>query len=344
MTGSITDLQAKTANVSLGLGAEISHVDITERIPEQWGEIIEAEADKERIFRGLCRVFTDLVGKAGDTLKIPKRAILNYDLYGPTELAELTAIAPNVELTYRTIPVTPIEVGIGARITKQAIAEAMVSLIDDALSEMGRAVAQKEDLDIVTAATVTTVGEEVYFIEANQTGAPYVSGLWTVAQAGAKTLNVWQVAQTNLIANDVLDLGVISQAKNVIMAKNGFRADAIIIHPEQQAELMNNEQFLEASKAGDSRMFRNGEIGSIFGLSVFMSMNLPKLKCAADGLTAGYQAILIDSKAALALVIKRPVTIESKYEPGERMHYIFITSMYKAKRVNDGGIVVVNTT
>ena len=127
------------------------------------------------------------------------------------------------------------------------------------------------------------------------------------------------------------------------MAKNGFRANALIIHPEHQATLMRNSQFLEAAKAGDNRMFRNGEIGSIFGLSIFMSMNLPKLKCAADGNTEGFQAILLDSNAALALVIKRPVTIESKYEPGERMHYIFITSMYKAKRVNDGAVIAINT-
>lgn len=344
MTGSIEELQAKTEKIGLAAGDEISHVDITERIPEKWASIIESEAKKERIFRPLCRVFTDLVTQAGDTLKIPKKAVLDYATYGPKVMSsDLEEIQPNVEVTYETIPVTPVEVAIGARITKQAIAEAMVSIIDDALSEMGWAVAQKEDLDIVAAITATTADQEVTYIEANKDGAPYTTGKWTVAQAGALTANVWQASQTNLASGDIIDLGVVARAKNVVMAKAGFSGDALIIHPEQQADFMTNTQFLETAKAGDSNAFRKGLIGSIFGLNVYVSQNLPKLKCGADGTTEGFQAILLDTRRAVALVIKRPVTIETKYEPGERMHYIFITSMYKAKRTNDGAVVLINT-
>lgn len=344
MTGTLNDLQDKTADVALALGDEISHVDITERIPEVWASIIEAEADKIRVIRGLSRVFTDLLNHPGDTLKIPKRAIMDYDLYGPKDISsDLEAIDPNVELTYRTIPVTPTEVGIGARITKQAIDEAMVSVINDALTEMARGVAQKEDLDGIAAIVATTATEEITYVEANQDSDIYASGKWTVAKAGACTAGVWQAAQTNLTAGDILDLGVITEAQDVIFPNAGFTADTLIIHPKQSADLKRNPQFLDASKAGENTLLKTGQIGTFFGLRVFVSRNLPKLKCAADGNTVGYQAILMDSTAALALVIKRTVTVETKYEPGERMHYIFITSMYKFKRVNDGAVVVINT-
>jgi hypothetical protein len=351
MTGTIDELQSKTNEIALALGDEVSHADIGERIPEVWAATIEAEADRVRIIRQFSRVFTDLLGKPGDTLKIPKRAIIDYNLYPPTDISnDLTAIVPNVELTYRTVIVTPTEVGIGARITKQAIDEAMVSIINDALLEMARGVAQKEDIDGIIAITALDADpvHQVTYVEANQSSTTYVSGKWAAAVAGALSTGVlggtWSGHQANLTDGDIIDLGVISEAQDVILPTQGFTADTIIMHPKQIADLKRNPQFLEASRAGDNSVFKTGLVGNFFGLNVYISRNLPKLECAADGLTPGYQAIMLDSTAALALVIKRAVTVETKYEPAERMHYIFITSMYKFKRVNDGAVVLINTT
>jgi hypothetical protein len=351
MTGTIEELQNKTNEIALAAGDEISHGDIGERIPEVWAATIEAEADKVRIFRQFSRVFTDLLGKPGDTLKIPKRAIINYDLYPVNDIAnDLTPIVPNVELTYKTISVVPTEVGIGARITKQAIDEAMVSIINDALLEMARGVAQKEDIDAVVALTAldADVAHQITYVEANSASNTYVSGKWAVGVAGALSnamvAGTWSGHQANLTDGDIIDLGVVTEAQDVILPNQGFTADTLVLHPKQMADFKRNPQFLEAAKAGDNSVFKSGLVGNFFGLNVYVSRNLPKLECAADGLTPGYQAIMLDSTAALALVLKRSVTVETKYEPAERMHYIFITSMYKFKRVNDGAVVLINTT
>jgi len=354
MTETIEDLMSKTASVSLAAGDEISHADITARIPEVWSSIIESEADKLRVFRTFCKVNTDILGKPGDTVKIPKHAVLDYDVYGPIDAAELTPLAPNAELTYDTITVVPTEVAISGAITKQAIDEAMVSIIDDLLFEMGKAVAQREDLDIIKAAVATTVGEEITFVEANADSDVYVSGAWDAAKAGtiaaATTTTgrpkrlLWSANQTNLAAGDVLDLGVITEAQDVLMEEAGYSADVLVIQPKQFADLKRNPQFLDASKAGDNSVLKTGQVGNFFGLNVFRSQNLPLLKCAADGSVRGYQALLIDTARALTLVLKRAVTVETEYKPADRKHYVYITAMYKATRLNDGAIIAINTT
>jgi hypothetical protein len=80
MTGNLEDLMTQTASVELATGDEISHADVTARIPERWAAIIESEADKARVMRNLCKVNTDLLNRPGDTIKIPKHAVLDYDL------------------------------------------------------------------------------------------------------------------------------------------------------------------------------------------------------------------------------------------------------------------------
>lgn len=358
MSGTLAELQRLTERIGLTAGDVnvISHDDIGERIPEVWASLIESEADRIRIIRNLSRVFTDLVNHPGDTLKLPQRTLIDYTKYFPLTYTDTDVILTNVELDYKTIPVTPVEVGLAGKITKQAIDEAMVSLINDALIEMARSVAQKEDLDGIVELTRPIAGSgttnAVTFIEAHAAGNPYVSGAWNGDKAGTMPMvnagtavwsGTWSLAQANITADDIINLGVISQAQDVIMVNNGFVGDTLILHPKQMADLKVSPQFIQAMMAGDNRVFKTGEVGNFFGLSVYVSRNMPRLSCTANGSVPGYQAALIDSSAALALVIKRLITVETDYRPAERCHYIFITTMYKFQRVNAGAVVLINT-
>ena len=128
MTGSIEELQ----RMELAAGDEISHADITnKRIPEVWAAEIEARAEIERVFKKYCKVNNDLVGRAGDTIKIPRRAYVDLTTYYAEAQSELVAMTQNFELELETITLTPTEMGISGRITKQAIDEAMISLVND---------------------------------------------------------------------------------------------------------------------------------------------------------------------------------------------------------------------
>jgi hypothetical protein len=219
---------------------------------------------------------------------------------------------------------------------------------------MSRAMAQREDLDGIAEAVATAgaAADQITYIEANADSDVYASGKWTAGQAGsleasvpqARTLDRWSLAQANLGASDIMDLGVITEAQDVIFPTQRFNADAIIMHPKQMADLKRSPQFLDASKAGPGfSVLKTGQVGSFFGLNVYVSPNLKILKCQVAGGTKGYQAIMMDTSAALALVIKRTVTVETEYKPADRKHYIYITAVYKFKRMNAGAIVVINT-
>jgi hypothetical protein len=327
---SIEELQETT----MAAGDEISSADITARIPEVWGAQIEAKAEPKRIFRGLIRINTDLVGRPGDAVKMPRRGFIDFDTYAAADVADdLTEISPNVELTYETVTFTPTESAMAAAIAKEAIEEAMVSLIDDALNEMAIGVASKEDQDIVTALALPQIADLTY-IEANTGATTFVTGAWDAAQAVA--------TQTNVVAADVLDLSVIVEASEVVMETQGFSADTIIIHPRQKASLLRDDNFLKAadSPTGTAATAK-GVIGTLFGLRVVSSQRVPTI--TISGGATGYQAMVLDSTAAGGLAIKRPVTVETEYLPAKRMHYIYVTTMYQAKRLNAGAVVLINT-
>ncbi|MCK5608777.1 phage major capsid protein [Candidatus Pacearchaeota archaeon] len=327
---SIEELQEAT----MAAGDEVSSSDITERIPEQWAATIEAKAEPKRIFRSLVRINTDLVGKPGDTIKMPRRGFIDFDTYAAADVAsDLTEITPNVELSYETVSFTPTESAMATAITKEAIDEAMVSLIDDAMTNMAIGIAAKEDQDIATSLALPQAADLTY-IEAETGAATFTTGNWDAAQAAAE--------QSNIGASDVLDLSVIVEASEVVMETQGFNADTIVIHPRQKASLLRDDNFLKAADSPTgTQAVKNGIIGTLFGLTVVSSQRVPTI--TISGGASGYQAMVLDSTAAGGLAIKRPVTVETEYLPGKRKHYIYVTTMLQAKRLNPGAVVLVNT-
>ena len=327
---SIEELQEAT----MAAGDEVSSADITARIPEVWGETIEAKAEPKRIFRDLIRVNTDLVGKPGDTVKMPRRGFIDFDTYAAAAVADdLTEISPNVELSYETVSFTPTESAMATAITKEAIDEAMVSLLDDAMTNMAIGIAAKEDQDISTALALPQAADLTY-IEANTGATTFITGAWDAAQAAA--------TQTNVVAADVLDLSVIVEASEVVMETQGFSADTIVIHPRQKASLLRDDNFLKAADSPTgAEAVKNGVIGTLFGLKVVSSQRVPTI--TISGGATGYQAMVLDSTAAGGLAVKRPVTVETEYLPAKRMHYIYVTTMIQAKRLNPGAVVLINT-
>jgi hypothetical protein len=329
MTGSIEELQ----RMELAAGDEISHADITARIPEVWAAQIEARAEIERVFAKYCKINTDLVGRAGDTIKIPRRAYVDLNTYHAEAQSELVSMTQNFELELETVTLTPTEMGISGRISKQAIDEAMISLVNDTQAGLALAMADKQDQDILTALMATAVSGGPKYVNAKKDATTFTSGDYTTAFAGA--------AITGVTAADVLDLSVIVEASEVIMPSNGFKADTLFIHPRQKASLLRSEDFINAARAGATSARSNASVANVWGLEVVSSRRVPTH--AISGSVTGYQAILIDSKNAVALAYKRPITVETEYKPAERMYYFYVTSMYQAKRLNDGAVVIINS-
>lgn len=331
---SIEDLKEMTMEA----GDEISHDDAEYRIPEVWGAEIEQKASIERVLRNFVRVNTDLVGRPGDTVKLPRKTYSDMDTYTAAATGgDVTTITPNFELVMDLVTIEPVEIALATAVTKQVIDEAMNSVLDEARQNMAETIADKEDQDILAAIVAPTVDanttDALTYVEAKANSTTFVSGAWNVTQAGLE--------QSNITSADVIDLSVIVEASEVIMNERGFTGDVLFIHPRQKASLLRDDNFIDAAKNGSTGARQKGVIGEIFGLEVVTTRRVPTI--TISGAATGYQAILMDKSAATVLAIKRPVTIETEYKPAERKHYIYFTQMYKASRVNNGAVVLINT-
>ncbi|MDD4247500.1 MAG: phage major capsid protein [Methanosarcina sp.] len=331
---SIEDLKEMT----MAAGDEISHDDAVNRIPEVWGAEIENKAQIERILRNFVRVNTDLVGRPGDTIKLPRKSYSDMTTYAATATGgDVTTITPNFELIMDLVTIEPVEVALATAVTKQVIDEAMNSVLDEARQNMAETIADKEDQDILAALIApeanTGVTDHIKYVEAKKDAVVFESGNWTLAQS--------VLEQSNITSTDVLDLSVIVEASEVIMNENGFMGDVLFIHPRQKASLLRDDNFIDAARNGSTMARAKGVIGEIFGLQVVTTRRVPTI--TISGSATGYQAILVDQSAAAVLAIKRPVTIETEYKPAERKHYLYFTQMYKAQRVNPGAVVLINT-
>jgi len=331
---SIEDLKEMT----MAAGDEISHDDAEYRIPEVWGAEIEQKASIERVLRNFVRVNTDLVGRPGDTVKLPRKTYNDMDTYAAGATGgDLATITPKFELVMDLVTIEPVEIALATAVTKQVIDEAMNSVLDEARQNMAETIADKEDQDILAAIVAPTADanttDALTYVEAKANSTTFVSGAWNVTKAADD--------QSNICSSDVLDLSVIVEASEVIMNERGFTGDVLFIHPRQKASLLRDDNFIDAAKNGSTGARQKGVIGEIFGLEVVTTRRVPTI--TISGAATGYQAILMDKSAATVLAIKRPVTIETEYKPAERKHYIYFTQMYKASRVNNGAVVLINT-
>lgn len=332
---SIEDLKEMTMAAG-DAGSEISSADAVNNTPEVWGAEIEQKASIERVLRNFVRVNTDLVNRPGDTVKLPRKTYSDMDKYAASATGgDLATITPNFELVMDLVTIEPVEIALATAVTKQVIDEAMNSVLDEARQNMAETIADKEDQDILAAIVATSESETdpLTYVEAKKDAVTFVSGDWNADQATAE--------QSNITSSDVLDLSVIVEASEVIMNERGFTGDVLFIHPRQKASLLRDDNFIDAAKNGSTGARQKGVIGEIFGLEVVTTRRVPTITISGSG--TGYQAILMDKSAATVLAIKRPVTIETEYKPAERKHYIYFTQMYKAVRVNNGAVVLINT-
>jgi len=282
--------------------ADTTTTEVDAVIPEIWSDEVEAAAQARRVARNFVKVNEDLKNGPGDIVHIPKTGKINA-----VALTEGTDITPTA-LEYSTLDLTPAPVGAGVRVTREAVEEARLDILRDATEQLGEALAQKEDQDILEAL-------------AGATGA--------VLYGGAKS------SSAELVLGDVLTTDLIASGVTEVRSDN-YNPDVIFIAPEQERALLKDSQFVDASKYGANEVVQNGEIGKYLGMKVIVTTNLPKV---TDG-AAGHKCLIFDSKHAGAIAIKRDATIDTDYEVLKRSHLLVGTMKYDAGRLNDSAICV----
>lgn len=199
-------------------------------IPEVWAARVEEAARANRQARDHVRVSDDLVG-GGDVLYMPKRGTLEASSF-----SEGGTITPD-ELTYDSLRLEPSKFGAGVSITKTAVNQSQVNLLDDATEELGHAIAQKEDKEILSAL--------------NQGTTNFLSG--SVDQL---TPEKYQELLESIRDDD-------------------FEPDTVFMGPEVQYELATHDQFMDAAKFGGRDVVEEGKVSRFAGADIVVTTNMP---------------------------------------------------------------------
>jgi len=111
---------------------------------------------------------------------------------------------------------------------------------------------------------------------------------------------------------------------------NNWSPDVLIIHPDQAEDLLKDTKFINAQAYGSREPILNGEIGQFAGLKVLVTTQQ----------TSG-SAVVLDSKRAAIVAVKRDLTVRRREEPSRDAITVYVTQMLKSGVVNEDAICLI---
>lgn len=257
--------------------------DLEEFIPEVWAREIERQAQPNRVMRNLqpqVVVNTDLLEAPGDIVHIAK---LNDLTTGAIELTETVAIDPEA-MSGSEITLTPTEYGAGIQISRKAQRRAYINTMNEATELLGRALAQKEDTEIIEKGIAGAT--QFVFTDPSYTSV------------------------NDILATDTLEPGTLRRARTLLRNQDAPGPYVVIIHPEQEGALLDDDQFIDASQYGSNEVVLNGEIGRWLGMRVIVTTNIP---VNTNTQPVDYYSALILGERSLCIALKANPDFQEDY-------------------------------
>ena len=295
----------------MGLGT--NHVTTTTAatfIPEIWSDEIVASYKKNLVAANLIKKM-NFKGKKGDTINIPvptrgnaseKAASTQVTLIAATE--SNIPVLINKHYEYSRLIEDIVEV--------QALASMRQFYTDDA----GYALAKQVDTDIVRLGRGVNGGDGTAAYDKAYSGADGTT-LYT-GTAGALTDAAIRRSIQRLDDNDV-----------------PMEGRFLIVPPSSRNTLMGLARYTEQAfvgEVGSGNTIRNGEIGNLYGVPVFVSSN-------ADAATDGDRICLLAHKDFAVLVEQVGVRSQTQYKQ-EYLGTLFTSdTLYGVKELRDGSAV-----
>jgi len=200
---------------------------------------------------------------------------------------------------------TPSERGTAYQLTNKQKDRTFIPLMQDMIAQLGYALAKRVDSDLVTLCQGSTTLQVV---------------------AG-------NVAESALAASNTIDYSSIVNARKKIMNEKLF-PKYLVVNPSQYAHLLDLEQFKEVQKFGD-QVAKNGFIGMISGLEVFVTTQIPEGSNKSNALVLAHDSMGVP---AFGIAIKRDPYIETEYHALERYTDIVAVMDYDVQLLRAKGV------
>ena len=251
-----------TAAYPGGSGSIVNKVNADKFIPEIWSDEVVAAYKKNLVLANLVNKMS-MRGKKGDTLHIPK----------PTR-GTATAKAANTTVTIQADTETEVLVSIDKHFEYSRFIEdivevqALASLRRFYTDDAGYALAKKVDDELFQLAKTFGNGTSS-FVHSNSFYIDASTGLTAYA------------VDTVVTADVFTDAGFRALIKRMDDADTPMDGRFFAIPPSLRAAIMGVDRY-NSSDFVDGRGVQNGQIGTLYGIDIYVTSNCPTLETADE--------------------------------------------------------------
>ena len=266
-------------------------------IPELWSDEIVAAYKSNLVLANLVNKMP-MSGKKGDTLHIPK----------PTR-GSASAKGAESQVTLIAATESEVQVSINKHYEYSRLIEditdvqALASMRKFYTEDAGYALAKQVDDDLFALGKSLGDGAGSSWVHSNSF---YVDGANGIAAYAVDT-----VAATDIFT----DLAFRELIKQLDDNDTPMEDRFIVIPPSVRQTIMGIDRY-NSSDFVDGRGVMNGQIGSLYGVDVFVSSNCPVIETAADNTASAVdtKAAIIGHKDALVLAEQMGVRSQTQYK------------------------------
>lgn len=311
----------------MGLGTnQVTTTTAATFIPEIWSDEIIAGYKKNLVLANLINKMNHS-GKKGDTIHIPK----------PTR-GSASAKAANTEVTLIAATESEVQVAINKHFEYSRLIEDIVdvqaqpSLRSFYTEDAGYALATQLDSDIGLLSK--TFGDD------NGSGSDFVhsNSFYIDAANGLAAYAVDTVAATDLFTDLAFREAVQQLDDNDVPMDGRF----LVIPPSVRTTIMGIDRY-QSSDFVDNRGVVNGQIGSLYGVDIYVSNNLPVVETAADNSASAVDTIgaIMAQKDAMVLAEQIGVRTQTQYKQEYLGDLMTADTLYGVKTVRpESGLVI----
>ena len=265
-------------------------------IPELWSDEIVAAYKKNLVLANIVNKMS-MVGKKGDTLHIPK----------PTR-GSATAKAANTAVTIQADTESEVQISIDkhyeySRFIEDITAtQALDSMRRFYTDDAGYALATQVDDDLFTLGKSFGNGNGSSWVHSN---TYYVN-----ASSGIAAYAIDTVAP----GDDFSDLAFRQLIKLMDDQDTPMDGRFLVIPPSARRDILGIDRY-NSSDFVDGRGVNNGQIGSLYGVDIYVSSNVPVIETDADNTAGGdVRGAILGHRDTMVLAEQLAVRSQTQYK------------------------------
>ena len=285
-----------TTSVYPAMGGAVDNTSAATFIPEIWSDEVIAAYQSNLVLANLVKKMS-MTGKKGDTIHVPK----------PTR-GSANAKAENTAVTIQNAVESEIQISINKHFEYSRLiediteAQALASLRQFYTGDAGYALAKQVDNDLFTLGKSLGNGDGSDWTHSTVYNFSGASGIEAYAVDSVASSDVFNDAGFRA-AIQVLD------DADVPMDNRCF-----VVPPSLRNAIMGVDRYM-SSDFVDGRGVRNGQIGNLYGVDVFVSSNCPIIETAAQNSAGGdVKAAMLLHKDAMVLAEQQGVRSQTQYK------------------------------